>query len=49
MDVIIPHEIAEILLNQINVWPNQSCHNMFIIYFNRGNNWFVPKGLLIFG
>ena len=23
------------------------CYDMFIIYFNRGNNWFVPKCLVI--
>ena len=24
-----------------------TCYDMFIIYFNRGNNWFVPKSLAI--
>jgi hypothetical protein len=26
-----------------------TCYDLFIIYFNRGNNWFVPKCLVIFG
>jgi hypothetical protein len=28
------------------IWK-MTCYDMFIIYFNRGNNWFVPKCLVI--
>jgi len=30
------------------IWK-MTCYDMFIIYFNRGNNLFVPKWLVIFG
>jgi hypothetical protein len=26
---------------------NDICYDMFIIYFNRGNNWFVPNCKLV--
>jgi hypothetical protein len=28
------------------IWK-MKCYDMYIIYFNRGNNWFVPKCLVI--
>ena len=28
------------------IWK-MTCYDMFIIYFNRGNNWFLPKCLVI--
>ena len=30
------------------IWK-MTCYDMFIIYFNRGNNWFVLTCLVIFG
>ena len=28
------------------IWK-MTCYDMFIIYLNRGNNWFIPKCLVI--